>query len=1399
MFLTHSNVFRFVIASIPLIAFIGCTEKFETLSTTPSASAEIKTIAITPSPSNVAVLQSVQLHAIASYSDGSTADVTSTAAWVSSTTAVAAIAAQGLLTCETAGNSQVSVTAGEVVANVPLTCSNAPTVLATTIQITPTSPAATVQQSVQMHAIASYSDGSTADVTSTAAWASGTTAVAVIVAQGLLTCEAAGNSQVSVTAGGVVADAPLTCSSAPAVIKTIAITPSPSNVNVQQSAQLHAIASYSDGSTADITSTAAWVSGTTAVAVIAAQGLLTCEAAGSSQVSAGAGGVVGSSPLTCTSVPPVIKAIAITPPLSNVNVQQSAQLHAIASYSDGSTADITSTASWASSATAVASIQTHGLLTCEAAGSSQVSAGAGGVVGSSPLTCTSVPPVIKAIAITPPLSNVNVQQSTQLHAIASYADGSTADITSTASWASSATAIASIQAQGLLTCEAAGSSQVSAGAGGVVGNSPLTCTGPKIADVRLGTTPSVIRSEAPFQYQLLADYANGTTTDVTASASWATDSGTASVSSNGLVDCNHPGATTISGTFSGMTIQAPFTCVLHSITAQPGFVESAATFDGPFSSWVNIKTAFGAKGDGVTDDTVAIQSALASLTQHPAVLWFPHGTYVITRPLSITGLSNITILGEDPLITTLSWNGPTGGTMLTLSGCNGFNIGRLTLDGRGSSGVGLEITWNESSNYYPTRNLIHDSRMLSTATGIHTGWAGETTVERVHFDHNTQAGLSLGDWNALNWNVVDCLFTDDAIGVTNTFGAGAFNVTNSVFERSTVADVAIGNTGGFSLRSNLSVNSKMFLRTGMTGAPANIILQGNTIYNPTSTPVETGTPGSLLLLDNQFLDLNQGLNIIYSFCASRIHFISVGNTYAVTQPFGGYIGSYTSIDEANGTVVTALPWAVPTEVYIPPLSHRQVFDVPPGSSSVELQAAINSAVAVGGIVHLPAGNYNIAQTLEIPANANIAILGDGSISDLVVNRSLQGPAISSFADTLQMDDFRFSSYSTSPTDALIELHIPDVPSTNVFCDECTIDDQITGAFAWDGLDDANMEFRVMGAMGINGTLAADVHGGTARQNDIPTLGNIGEFMASSGEYEVDLGGHFLNEDGFHDTGQGPVQLVLTGDGSVTQQGGYIGTSANPAMALNNYQGRFSLIGAGTTSYVNITGTSPSNVFVAGVVQVSGVSPLLSSDSNANIVGISNFATPPNGSPSLLPDTPATPSQIEDMMSMARTQILVHRQPIQFASTIVKMTRLLIEFDGVGIHVINRNQAGTGGSYSITSVGGSSVPQTSCNSGDTTMAGTWNLQPGGDGFMGLSRSGSVLSEGAATQSNGNPLITIGAMISARDRWLVIPIGDGSIKIENRATGDLLTQASDGCAYAAQDSGIASQHWLIGGAE
>lgn len=62
----------------------------------------------------------------------------------------------------------------------------------------------------------------------------------------------------------------------------------------------------------------------------------------------------------------------------------------------------------------------------------------------------------------------------------------------------------------------------------------------------------------------------------------------------------------------------------------------------PVSSFVSVKSA-GAKGDGVTDDTDAIQSVLNSATSDQ-VIYFDHGAYVITKTVNVP--KNVRITGE---------------------------------------------------------------------------------------------------------------------------------------------------------------------------------------------------------------------------------------------------------------------------------------------------------------------------------------------------------------------------------------------------------------------------------------------------------------------------------------------------------------------------------------------------------------------------------------------------------------------------------------------------------------------------------------------------------------------------------------------------------------------------------
>lgn len=75
----------------------------------------------------------------------------------------------------------------------------------------------------------------------------------------------------------------------------------------------------------------------------------------------------------------------------------------------------------------------------------------------------------------------------------------------------------------------------------------------------------------------------------------------------------------------------------------------------PADAVVNVKTRFGAKGDGATDDTAAIQAAISAgvgFGDPDKVLYFPAGTYLVSRPLEWrradgTWSTWLTLLGQN--------------------------------------------------------------------------------------------------------------------------------------------------------------------------------------------------------------------------------------------------------------------------------------------------------------------------------------------------------------------------------------------------------------------------------------------------------------------------------------------------------------------------------------------------------------------------------------------------------------------------------------------------------------------------------------------------------------------------------------------------------------------------------
>ncbi len=425
-------------------------------------------IAVTPVNPSITTGQQQQFTATGTYSNGSKKDLTSSAAWSSSATSVATISSSGLATAVAAGSTTIKATSGSVNGSTTLTVT-APTLVS--IAVTPVNPSLSVGQQQQFTATGTYSDGSKKDLTSSAAWSSSATSVATISSSGLATAVAAGSTTIKATSGSVNGSTTLTVT-APTLV-SIAVTPVNPSLSVGQQQQFTATGTYSDGSKKDLTSSAAWSSSATPVATISSSGLATAVAAGSTSIKATSGSINGSASLTVSA--PTLVSIAVTPVNPSLSVGQQQQFTATGTYSDGSKKDLTSSAAWSSSATSVATISSSGLTTAVAAGSTTIKATSGSVNGSTSLTVTA--PTLVSIAVTPVNPSLSVGQQQQFTATGTYSDGSKKDLTSTATWTSSATSVATISSSGLATAAAAGSTTIKATSGSVSGSTSLTVTG----------------------------------------------------------------------------------------------------------------------------------------------------------------------------------------------------------------------------------------------------------------------------------------------------------------------------------------------------------------------------------------------------------------------------------------------------------------------------------------------------------------------------------------------------------------------------------------------------------------------------------------------------------------------------------------------------------------------------------------------------------------------------------------------------------------------------------------------------------------------------------------------------------------------------------------------------------
>lgn len=197
----------------------------------------------------------------------------------------------------------------------------------------------------------------------------------------------------------------------------------------------------------------------------------------------------GGSNNTTPPPPPTLSSITVSSTGATVVVGMTLQMSAQGKYSDGTTKDMTSSVTWSSSDTNIATISAAGLVTGVASGSVNIKAASGSVSNQSAVAVNK--PAITSVAVNASSTTVPLGASQQVVATASYENNTSGPITESVTWASSDTSVFAIDATGLATAKAStGTAEITATAGGKT-STPVTLAAAEAAPKALMIYPAM--------------------------------------------------------------------------------------------------------------------------------------------------------------------------------------------------------------------------------------------------------------------------------------------------------------------------------------------------------------------------------------------------------------------------------------------------------------------------------------------------------------------------------------------------------------------------------------------------------------------------------------------------------------------------------------------------------------------------------------------------------------------------------------------------------------------------------------------------------------------------------------------------------------------------------------------
>jgi uncharacterized repeat protein (TIGR03803 family) len=419
---------------------------------------------------------------------------------------------------------------------------------------------------------------------------------------------------------------------------------------------------------------------------------------------------------------------------------------------------------------------------------------------------------------------------------------------------------------------------------------------------------------------------------------------------------------------------------------------------GPFNSWTNVSGFGPIHGDGMNDDTATISNALTKIGLNGCspVLYCPL-TYAIKSNLWLHTRAGVAVVGKDASVSGFKWIGNTGTqvadatTMFSPDEVANCSFERLTFDGQNKSYTLVNHSQTTTATYLDNANTWVDCVFKNTAAGglgmaggkYGSGFSNEgflrCTISNCAVGMETFNADALDGW-FVNGYIVNC-----GVGLMmGNYGGGSLHGYQSVF-LGNGTDV-FNNTGNnfTSETGNTSWRSYAFYVNVNSGFAFQgpVLLKGNTIIDPVGQPIIIDHQGPFVVMDNT-LAFTDGPAI--AFTGGNVNVLLLGNTNCFTPFYSIGSSPVTNLVDNVTASRSTLFFTQPDLPVAATNLTRTIIDLPRSFTSASLQTAINGAVD-GTVIHVPWTNtnssYSMTNTVTIPANKDIRIVGDGSLSIL---------------------------------------------------------------------------------------------------------------------------------------------------------------------------------------------------------------------------------------------------------------------------------------------------------------------------------------------------------------------------------------------------------------------------------